>query len=55
MRCAECRFSEGEAVEHAGRWVLRLWCAAKGGRALEPCENFAPIGGEDGRGADGGE
>lgn len=41
MHCRECRFSEGEAVEVGGRYVLRLYCMAKGGRALEVCESFA--------------
>jgi len=43
MHCRECRFSEGQAEEAGGRTVLRLYCMAKGGRALEVCENFAPM------------
>jgi hypothetical protein len=43
MHCRECRFSEGQAEEAGGRTALRLYCMAKGGRALEVCENFAPM------------
>jgi len=44
MKCGDCRFSEGEAQDMGGgRYVLRLYCMAKGGRALEVCENFAPM------------
>ena len=35
MHCRECRFSEGQAEEAGGRTALRLYCMAKGGRALE--------------------
>jgi len=42
MHCRECRWSEGEAADTGGgRYVLRLYCMAKGGRALEVCESFA--------------
>lgn len=43
MHCRECRFSEGQAEEAGGRTALRLYCMARGGRALEVCENFAPM------------
>jgi len=47
MKCRDCRFSEGEARRLGDGWVLVLWCLAKGGRALEACENFAPMEGGD--------
>lgn len=41
MHCRECRWSEGAAEDVGGRTALRLYCMAKGGRALEVCESFA--------------
>lgn len=41
--CRDCRFSEGQAQPEAGALTaLRLYCTAKGGRAIEVCAAFAP-------------
>lgn len=43
MHCRDCRWSEGAAEDVGGRTALRLYCLPKGGRAIEVCENFAPM------------
>lgn len=39
--CLDCAFCEAETFDEDGREKMALWCDARGGLALQRCENFA--------------